>query len=190
MQDTNYLNEAVDMLSVVNASGSPRIAKQVTWGRVVNTHGGRGRNVPVDLHMEHLNRSVKEYVGNLGANVSESTILQCGRSLKGIQGVCSAFDKEAEVHPTFRSHTKASAREDERRILQELTEKSRVFDYIPGRHHRSFRSIKPNIADHINKKAFLERMQTKKQALISSQTLQVLWTQALGHSRMHVQYVY
>ncbi len=95
----NYMSEAVTMLSLVNATASSRISSQITWGRVVNTRGGAGRNIPVDLHMEHLNCTVKDYLGNLSANISESTILQCGRSLNGIQNVCSRFDQEAAVRP-------------------------------------------------------------------------------------------
>ena len=42
--------------------------------------GKEGHNVPVDMHMEHLNRTVKEYIAGVGANVSRSTIIQCGQS--------------------------------------------------------------------------------------------------------------
>ncbi len=171
----NYLSEAVTMLSLVNATASSRISSQITWGRVVNTRGGAGHNIPVDLHMEHLNRTVKDYVGNLSANISESTILQCGRSLNGIQNVCSRFDQEAAVRPASIAHTRASTREDEKRIMKELTETSNVFDYIPGHHHKTFKNVKPNVADHINKKAFLECLQQKKKDLASNQTLLKLY---------------
>lgn len=66
---------------------------------MVNTRGGKGKNVPVDLAMEHLNRTVKSYISSLGANVSESSILQCGRSLNGIMDVCTKFDNENGIKP-------------------------------------------------------------------------------------------
>ena len=65
----------------------------------MNVRGGSGRNMPLDLAMEHLNRTVKDYVASLGANVSESTILQCGSSLGGIMAVCDSFDKSTNVTP-------------------------------------------------------------------------------------------
>ncbi len=31
------------------------LISQLTWDRFVNTHGGNGRNIPCDLHNEHVN---------------------------------------------------------------------------------------------------------------------------------------
>lgn len=52
---TNYQKEAFEFLAMVNATASSKIVKQVTWGHFVNTQGYTGMNIPVDLHMEHLN---------------------------------------------------------------------------------------------------------------------------------------
>ena len=35
---------------------SERLRKQLIWSRFVNTHGREGYNIPLDLHLEHLNR--------------------------------------------------------------------------------------------------------------------------------------
>ena len=77
----NYQLEAFYILAQVSAAASTSIAHQLTWSRVVNTSGGKGKNIPLDLHMEHLNRVVKDHVATLGANVAESCIIQCGKSL-------------------------------------------------------------------------------------------------------------
>jgi len=34
----------------------PHLVSQLTWDRFVNTHGGTGRNIPCDLHNEHVNQ--------------------------------------------------------------------------------------------------------------------------------------
>jgi hypothetical protein len=47
-------------------------------------------------------------------------------------------------------HSSSSLAKDEKAILNELTS-SRVFDYIPGRKHRSFKSIVPNLSLTVNK---------------------------------------
>lgn len=103
---TNYLQESLELLAATAATASQRIASQLTWGRVVNTRGKAGCNIPVDLCMEHLNRHVKDYVATLGPNVAESAILQCGQSLNGILEVCSQFDKEHGIHPDSMQHSK------------------------------------------------------------------------------------
>ena len=47
-------------------------------------------------------------------------------------------------------HTKRSALKDEELIMKELTEESIVFDYIPGRHHHSFKDVKAHISSSID----------------------------------------
>ena len=40
-----------------------RIQKQIIWSRVVNPSGTVAGNIPCDLHMEHLNRTAKDALG-------------------------------------------------------------------------------------------------------------------------------
>ena len=49
----------------------PCLAQQLLWSRFVNVHGRPGRNVPVDMHMEHLNKIAKGAIRFLGSNKSQ-----------------------------------------------------------------------------------------------------------------------
>lgn len=109
---TNYQQEAFQILAQTSTAASPQVAAQLTWNRTVNTRGGNGRNIPVDLEMEHLNRTVKSYVSSLGSNVTESTIMQCGKSLNGIMDVCRNFDRENNISPESIEHTRSSTLAD------------------------------------------------------------------------------
>lgn len=51
----NYAKEALLMLFKYNFAVSPRMSHQMMYSRFVNTHGTIGRNIPCDLHNEHLN---------------------------------------------------------------------------------------------------------------------------------------
>ena len=79
----NYWTEAFQLLASVSACASPRIAHQMTWSRGINTNGGKGKNIPLDLNMEHLNRVVKDHVANVGANVGEKSIINPRRACAG-----------------------------------------------------------------------------------------------------------
>lgn len=148
---SNYAKEAILLQAAVNATATPHVSVQITWSRVVNTSGRPGRNIPVDLHNEHLNRALKTAVAGIGANIAPKTILQCGRSLKGLMDVEDIFDKEHGIHQVSTKHTCSSVVKDEDAILEELQQKSHVFDYIPGRVHHTFSSIDPNPALSIDK---------------------------------------
>lgn len=52
----NYACEAATLLVQLEYLSSERMKRQMTYGRFVNTHGQIGKNIPCDLHMEHLNR--------------------------------------------------------------------------------------------------------------------------------------
>ena len=70
---TKYCLEAFRLLAGVNATATSRIAHEVMWCRFINSRGGAGNNISVDLHMEHINRTLKDYLLGLGANLGEKT---------------------------------------------------------------------------------------------------------------------
>ncbi len=59
-------------------------------------------------------------------------------------------------------HSTPNREEDMNRILVELTSTSTVFDYIPGREHRTFKGIKSNVAQSINANKLLDWLQATK----------------------------
>lgn len=177
---TNYASEAFHFIAQVTATASPRVASQLLWSRVVNTKGKEGHNVPVDMHMEHLNRTVKEYIAAVGANISQNTIIQCGQSLDGMMTITKNFDRENNVHPSSSKHTKKSQSKDEDLILQELNERSRVFDYVPERGHscKKLDKVEPNVATKIDKTKLFQWLSDKKKAAVKSEKFRQLF----GHS--------
>ena len=65
---TNSSCEAVHFLYQYQYALSPRLSNQLIWGQFVNVRGLPGQNIPLDLHMEHLNRIAKDAMRNLGSN--------------------------------------------------------------------------------------------------------------------------
>ena len=147
---SNYTKEAILLQAVVNAAATPRVAAQVMWSRTVSTRGGTGRNIPVDLHNEHLNHVVKTAISHVGANISTASILQCGKSLKSLVSLLQNFDEQHGVPPPSSAHTRTSISKDESAILEVLVQKMNVFDYVPGRVHDSFKNIHVNPAEAVD----------------------------------------
>ena len=129
----------------------------------MNNRGGAGNNIPVDLHMVHLNRLLKDMIIGIGANVSEQAIVQSSKSLDGIKTVCENFDRSAGTHGDSVDHTTKSSK-DQGLVLQQLIE-SKVISSIPGRKHAAFPDIKPNLAPSINTKSLFKWLDTNKQKL-------------------------
>lgn len=159
-----YALEAFHTLALVELVAPPHIRQQIVWSRVVNSRGGAGNNIPVDLHMEHLNRLLKDMIIGIGANISESAIVQSSKSLDGIKTVCENFDKSAGIHADSVHHTTKSSKKDQELVVKQLIQ-SKVFSYIPGRKHAAFPDIKPNLAHSINAKSLFKWLDTNKQKL-------------------------
>lgn len=173
----NYAKEAVRMLATVNALGTPRTAAQITWSRVVNPTGQPGHNIPVDLKNEHLNGVLKEAVSGVGANIYQQTIIQCGKSLDGLLKVCDSFDRQHGLHPTSHKHSLPSLAKDEQLIIKELSQ-AHVFDYVPGRAHRSFRTIFSNPAEKVDVDKLNSWLNQHKSTLQAEQDVYILYKHA------------
>ena len=59
----------------------PEKAFRLIWGRFVNTTGFVGKNLSLDLHMEHLNNFLKELIRSLRGNMSEDNCQRVAKSL-------------------------------------------------------------------------------------------------------------
>ena len=113
----------------------PRQAAELIWGRFINTTGLLGRNIPNDLHMEHLNRSVKTAIQNLGPNKTEAGITKVGKILRVLVPLLHKFDLQNGVSKVSGHHSKPGEDKDIRIILEN---RSSSFDVIPNPEYRSF----------------------------------------------------
>lgn len=117
-----YSLEALHLLAAINATATERIAHELTWCRFINTRGVLGGNMPVDLYMEHLNRTLKDYLKGLGANESEATITQTSKSLRNLMELTSHFDSICDIHPDSIYHTCKQYGKDLDMVIEELTQ--------------------------------------------------------------------
>ena len=155
-QHFHHYKYALETLALVELVATPHVRQQIVWTRVINNRGGAGNNIPVDLHMEHLNRLLKD--------ISESAIVQSSKSLDGIKTVCDNFDKSAGIHADSINHTKKSSKKDQELVVKQLL-KSKVFSYIPGRKHAAFPNIRPNLAQSIDTKSLFKWLDINKRKL-------------------------
>ena len=78
----NYSIETLNLLFHHDFILTERQAEELIWSRFINTHGCPGRNIPKDLHCEHLNRLCKTAVEGLGSNKVEESISRVQRLLE------------------------------------------------------------------------------------------------------------
>ncbi len=133
---TKYSLEAL-VLQFQLASLPPDLVHQLTWGRFVNTHGGPGRNIPCDLHNEHINRLFKEMVGNMGANFTPESSTRAARSVTTLEKMLKKFDHETGIHPELSAHLRKSDENDVNRVM-EVLQQVKPHTIQEGRCYRKF----------------------------------------------------
>ena len=139
----NYAVEAFNLLFQYEYVFTPRMKEQLLWDRTVNIHGRPGKNVAMDLHMEHINRACKEAMGNQGSNIGDISVDRIGKSIRGLMDIGKAFDQENDVPQVSGKRSKRSVEADMAKLIPQLSE-SKVFDHIPGREHSKFVKFQAN----------------------------------------------
>ena len=99
-QKKNYSIEAFQFLCQYYYYLPPRLAQQLLYSRFVNVHGREGCNIPCDLHMEHLNRTIKDTLQHLGANKTECAITRASKCSHLLNSLLHQFDTKTDVKMT------------------------------------------------------------------------------------------
>jgi len=134
---TKYALECLYQLFLVKSLLSPRDSERFTWNRSVNTMGGKGKNVALDLDMEHSNRFLKQAIKNLGPNVTERAVARICHAQREIQILTDTIDQDILRVAGSGRHTRSSTERD----LQELVDRAistDVYNEQEGRHYNHF----------------------------------------------------
>lgn len=157
----NYAVEAFNFLFQYEYVFTPRMKEQLLWDRTVNIHGKPGKNVAMDLHMEHINRACKEAMGNLGSNIGDDTSVdRIGKSIRRLMEIGKTFDWENDVPQVSGKRSKRSVAADMAKLIPQLSE-SKVFDDIPGREHSKFAKFQANSTRKLSLESLKEWLATK-----------------------------
>jgi len=105
---------------------SRRQKTQLLWSHCVNTRGYPGNNIPCDLHMEHLNRRVKNIILGMGTNVNAATIQKAGKIPAPVYRICQVFEQQTVSRKHSDHHPIPAFGKDFTKVL-EVFEQERVF---------------------------------------------------------------
>lgn len=143
-----------------NATLSPRLAHSLTWNRFWNGRGGKGRNIPLDLHLEHLNNFLKTFLKNKGPNLTEDAADRVSRSVGVLKTVMDTTDKELQVYRPSGIHNPADMERDILTLL-DVFNRAELFQHQPGRHFSAFPDFERNIISKLNFKDLWQWMRSK-----------------------------
>ena len=123
---TKYALEAL-RLQFQLVTLQPYLVHQLMWGKFVNTHGGKGRNIPCDLQNKHVNKLSKDIVANMGANFTEVASTRAARAVSSLERLALALDKHTGIHPEATAHSTREAEKDVKMVV-DVVLKARVLE--------------------------------------------------------------
>ena len=113
----------------------------------MNTHGGKGLNIPCDLHNEHVNKLYKEIIGNTGAKFAST---RAARAVSSLERLSLGFERQTGIHQGETAHSRRSDATDVQ-IVAEVVLKGRILEVIDKRCHSKFPNFSPNPLDRIDR---------------------------------------
>ena len=134
----NYACEAANFLLQHTYVLSPRLSAQLLWSRFVNVHGKPGDNIPVDLHMEHLNKIANSAIRFMGSCKSWKGIQRIGRAIGTLSPVLENFDLVNNVTINSSRQKKPKAVNDILVVVNELVKSKCFAAQVEGRKHFAF----------------------------------------------------
>ena len=121
-KSTKYALEALYLLLQQLCLLSPRQAYCQKWNRTINNHNAKGKNVALDLDLEHDNNYLKEALRKMGPVLTEHSVTRVCRSLKISREVIENLLHECEVMKRSGIHFTANNNKDLVKIVKNLVQ--------------------------------------------------------------------
>ena len=168
----NYSIEMFTTIAQVKALVSEEMARRLTWGRLVNWHGGAGKNIACDMAQEICNRTSKDIVRGMGANKTRKAM----KASAGVRQIVQQLQDTTKIKKTSQAHTHRNKEDDEILMLQDL-QKLKPFELSPGRYHRHFQDMHVSPASTVDMTKLFGWLEKHKKQIARGQFISVGNTQ-------------
>ena len=108
---------------------TPRQAHSLTWNRTVNNHGGKGRNISLDLRLEHLNNFTKGLLKHLGPNITDKAVLRCSHATNNVEKILKSTDEDLGMRATYGIHNTTKSYDNFQKLVSIIKEKGDMFHH-------------------------------------------------------------
>lgn len=156
---TSYAYSTFLLTVQMNATLSPQVAHSLKWNRFWNTRGGKGRNIPLDLHLEHLNGFLKSFLKGLGPNLNETSAARISRSIGVMKQMMAHTDMELGISGQTGAHHMDMTRDI--LTLVDTLQEAELFKQQPGRVYAAFPGFQNNLLAKLDHKALWNWMMLK-----------------------------
>ena len=94
----------------------PEHAFKLIWCRFINTRGISGRNISLDLHMEHINKFLKELLKGLRSNMNEENADRVAKTVKHMMAIVENVENNHDINVNKSKHLQPNTFEDVKKL--------------------------------------------------------------------------
>ena len=140
-------------------------AHELLWEGFVNNKGFPGRNISLDLHLEHLNNFLKELLKNLRSNMNEQNAERISKALNNIKRLVDNTEKMLDIKKSSSGSNRMKTEESVRHLAVEL-HKSNPFKETYDT-YESFPDFNSKVLQKLDCTGFMEWMITKRKEFLA-----------------------
>jgi hypothetical protein len=158
---SKYAYECMRFLVHQTCVLSERAANEAFYGLFVNTRGQVDSHIPCDLQMEYIVQMVKKNIKHMFSNKSDKNITARTSVLPSVMDISGNYDDVSGVLVRAKKHSDKDANKDEMDMIKNLIV-VKPFRPQPGRAHRYFPDIAPNLLHTLDMTEFRSWVVWKK----------------------------
>lgn len=107
------------LLANLAGAASEQLKHHLIWERTVNVNGGKAKNIPKDLHCEHLNMQYKENSRDAGGQLTTNTVNRHSQMIGIGKSIQDIFHEQVVFKPFHtRKHGDIDRQDDILRMIK------------------------------------------------------------------------
>ena len=135
-------------------------AHELLWEGFVNNKGYPGKNISLDLHLEHLNNFLKEQLKNLRSNLNKPNAERVSKALNNIKKMVDNTEKMLDIKKPESGSHRMKAGESIRHLATELHKNNPFRETCET--YESFANFNGKILQKLDCTGFMDWMITKR----------------------------
>lgn len=140
-------------------------AHELIWERFINNKGIPGRNISMDLHLEHLNNFLKELLKSLRSNLNESNADRISKALNNIKSLVENTEKHLNIKRSSSGNSRFKSEESVRHLASEMSKNNPFKDVNDT--YESFPNFDGQILKKLDCTAFMQWMIGKRKEFVA-----------------------
>ena len=131
---------------------TPRKFHQLKWNRFINNKGGVGKNILLDLRLEHINKLMKDLIKSQGAqNITDENVEKISKSIGVIESIVQSHSRDAGLIDRDSHHFNKHKFEMFKSVSKEVHCVANNFKYQSGRKLNHFSGFDKELFNKLNK---------------------------------------